>query len=133
MLRQTVSQSVSQPICLVVKPHLGPKTRLGLLMVAGLFMRGDFYDGGQGLSSTVAADPSPAQLYLSRSKSAVLTISIYNLTRRHSTQSVVKGLVLYGHRIFAIFTCKSYNEDEIWHSRSHPNSCSSRYKGCLVT
>jgi hypothetical protein len=50
--------TVSRPVCLGVKPHLGHKTRFLLLSdIAGLFMWGALSDERTGLSFTIPANP----------------------------------------------------------------------------
>jgi hypothetical protein len=46
--------------------------------------------------------PSPAQSYLPRSKQVIHAIYIYNVTCRHSTQSVVKNPDPCGHLLFTV-------------------------------
>jgi hypothetical protein len=99
MLRPTVSR----PVCLRVKQHVGPKTRFLLLSDSCMFVhvwRPLWREDGSVVDNCCWS--SPAQPYLPWSKSVVhVTYSyIYNLTCRHSTESAVKSPVPCGHLLF---------------------------------
>jgi hypothetical protein len=56
--------TVSRPVSLGVKPHLGPKTRVLLLSVSDLSMWGAYSDGRTGLSFVPVIVSSTWHLYL---------------------------------------------------------------------
>jgi hypothetical protein len=118
--------TVSRPVWLGVKSHLGPKTRLSLLWNSCGFVhvgRRIWREDGSVVNSCCWL--SSAQSYLQRSKSVVHVIRIYSFTCRHSTVSCQETGSLWSPNIYSfirnsrIYTCTIYTRLCLVHALTH--------------
>jgi hypothetical protein len=93
---------VTWPDCLDVRLHLGPKTTFLLLSDSCKFVH-------VGLPSLTRERVCRLQFLLALASAVILTtvkisslLSIFNFTRRYSSQSIAKSLVPCGNLIFTV-------------------------------
>jgi hypothetical protein len=102
-VKNILRPTFSRPVCLGVKPYLGPKNRFLLLTDSCRF-----FDAGRPLwpeDWSVVYNccwPSPPQSSLPRSKSEAHVIYLYNFTCRDPAESDVKSPVPCGHLLFKV-------------------------------
>jgi hypothetical protein len=130
--------TVSRPVSLTVKPHLGPKTRTAVLS-----MRDSLSDERAGLLFTAIKNSSTCYLY-------IFTILYVGILNSHLSKSPVpcRHLMFTVLHVTLVCVCVcvcvcvyiyiQYIRTrplwvQAWHIRSYPDSCSSCCNGFLVT